>query len=160
MQNAFTEGYYMTSMAEAFASYINQDYCLVILDDKLAKINDMELLRTIRSTRHVPILILANNLIPEEKIALYHAGADAYIDKPLNMDICVAQANALIQLFIEPDIKQTCSDIITFGTELVICPRYRQVIIEGKPLTLTRKEFDLLCFLASSPGQVFSRSQI
>lgn len=49
---------------------------------------------------------------------------------------------------------------LSFGTELMINPTYRQVSLEGNWLNLTRKEFDLLYFLASSPGQVFTREQI
>ena len=47
-----------------------------------------------------------------------------------------------------------------YGTELIINSRYRQVIVDGEPLDLTRKEFDLLHYLASSQRQVFSRKQL
>ena len=49
---------------------------------------------------------------------------------------------------------------MTFGMELTIDPIHRQVVLKGKWLELTRKEFDVLYFLASHPGQVFTREQI
>ena len=49
---------------------------------------------------------------------------------------------------------------LTFGTELVINPLYRQVHLKGRSIQLTRREFDLLYLLASRPGQVFSREQL
>lgn len=160
MKDHVTNVCYMTSAVEALACYMQKDYCLVILDVQLAKMNGMELLRTIRNTRYVPILVLSESLSAEEKVALYHAGADAYIEKPLNTDVCIAQANALIQLYVESDTKQRSHGVIIFGTELVISPRYRQVMIDGKSLELTKKEFDLLHCFARSPGQVFSREQL
>lgn len=47
-------------------------------------------------------------------------------------------------------------DAVVFGRELIISRRYRQVMIDGKPLKLTRKEFDLFHCFANHPGQVFS----
>ena len=91
---------------------------------------------------------------------MFHAGADACIDKPLNIEVCIAQANALTQRYMESDVEKECSDIIAFGTKLIICPRYRQVVADGKTLSLTKKEFDLLHFFAQSPKQVFSRTQL
>lgn len=69
----------------------------------------------------------------------------------------MAQAWSLIRLYkrnLDP------SHLITFGKELLISLHHRQVLIDGKPVQLTRKEFDLLHCLASSPEQVFSLEQL
>ena len=142
------------------SDYMKQEYSLVILDSQLAMMSDMELLRILRKANHMPILVLADFLSPEDKVELFHAGADACIDKPLNIEVCIAQANALTQRYMESDVEKECSDIIAFGTKLIICPRYRQVVADGKTLSLTKKEFDLLHFFAQSPKQVFSRTQL
>lgn len=160
MRDEFTDVCYMTSASDALTDYMKQEYSLVILDSQLAMMNDMELLRAIRKVNHIPILVLADFLNSQDKVGLFHAGADACIDKPLNIDVCIAQANALTQRYMESDIEQGYSDVITFGTKLVICPRYRQVIADGNTLSLTKKEFDLLHFFAKSPKQVFSRTQL
>lgn len=146
----------MGSSAEALASYMKQDYCLVIMDIQLTDMDGIELLRTMRCAKNTPILVLTDPLCAKEIISLFHAGADAYLVKPLNAFVCAAQANALIQLYFDSDDKHKQHCPITFGTELIISPRYRQVIVEGEVLSLTRKEFDLLHCLASYPRQVFS----
>lgn len=160
MQDEFTDICCVTSAVEALANHIKSEYCLIILDAELSVRDDMELLHAIRETRHMPIMVIDNSLTRKEKVALFHAGASAFIEKPLDIEICIAQANALIQLCTEVDKGQDCPDAITLGTKLLICPRYRQVIVNGKILSLTRKEFDLLYFFAKSPKQVFSRVQL
>ena len=92
--------------------------------------------------------------------ALLQAGANAYLEKPVNMNVCVAQAEALMKLYCESnhDYQKCCP--LTFGTELIISPLYRQIFIDGEPIELTRTEFDLLFCLAQHPGQVWSRSQL
>ena len=160
IRDEFTDVCYMTSAVETFADCMRQEYSLVILDSRLAMMNDLKLLRTIRKASHTPILVLADFLSPKDKVGLFHAGADACIDKPLNIEVCIAQANALTQRYMESDVGPDCSDVISIGSKLVICPRYRQVIVDGKTLSLTKKEFDLLHFFAKSPKQVFSRNQL
>ena len=113
-----------------------------------------------RSSKHTPIMLLSDSFRGEEVVELLNAGADTYIDKPLNIDICVAQANALIQLYLDSDISHDQQKPIVHGSELIISPRYRQVIIDGNPLLLTRKEFDLLHYLSSYPKQVFTCEQL
>lgn len=160
MQNDFTDICCMASSAEALDSYIKQDYCLVILDTQLSDMDSMEILRIMRRSKHTPILLLTNSVSSEGIVELLHAGADTYIEKPLSLEVCVAQANALIQLYIDAEINHNQHKPIVHGSELIISPRYRQVIVDGKPLELTRKEFDLLHCFAKHPGQVLSREQL
>lgn len=160
LQNDVTEVCCISSPVEALASYIQQNYCLVILDTQLFECDTAEMIRAMRSSKHTPILLLTNPLPPKEVVELLHTGADTYLEKPLNMDICVAQANTLIKRYIEEDINHNEHKPIVHGSEFMISPRYRQVMIDGKPLTLTRKEFDLLHCLANYPEQVFTCEQL
>lgn len=148
------------STMEALADYMKNEYCLVILDVQLADTNSMELLRTIRNTKHTPILVLTDPLDSEDIVTLFHAGADACLEKPLDIEVCIAQANALIKLYIESNINHSQHKPVIHGSEFMISPRYRQVMIDGKPLALTRREFDLLHCLASCPKQVFTCEQL
>lgn len=160
MEDEVTTVCYMTSAMEALADYIKNEYCLVILDVQITDTNSVELLRIIRNTKHTPILVLTDPLTPEDIVTLFHAGADACLEKPLNIEVCAAQANALIKLYIESDINHNQYKPVVHGSEFMISPRYRQVMIDGKPLALTRREFDLLHCLASSPKQVFTCEQL
>lgn len=160
IQNYSMDIYCMVSAIKAIASYMKENYCLAILDIMLKRPSDMELLQTIRNVKRIPIIVLSDSLKIEERIAFIRAGADACIEKPINWDILTAQMNSLIQLHFAATINQRQHDPIVCGDELLISLRYRQVLVDGQSLTLTRKEFDLLCCLARSPGQVFSRKQI
>ncbi len=108
----------------------------------------------------MPILVITSPLESENKVALFRAGANAYIEKPVDITVCAAQSETLIQLYLDSDIIAKKCYPLTFGTELIISPLYRQVIIDGSPLELTRTEFDLLFCLAQHPGQVWSRNQL
>ena len=160
LQDDITEVCCMSSPVEALASYIQQDYCLVILGAQISGGDSVEILRAMRSSKHTPILLLTDPLCPEKIVEFLHAGADTCLEKPLNIEVCAAQANALVKRYIEEGINHGQHKPITHGSEFMISPRYRQVMIDGKPLTLTRKEFDLLHCLASHPKQVFTCEQL
>lgn len=159
MQNDYTDVCCTMSVDEALDAFAAYDYGLIIVGRCSSGADSMEILHIIRQTKTTPILILAEKLSEDETVALFHAGANAVLEKPIDMPVCVAQANSLIQLYIEQTEKWTKHPLI-FGTELIIDPVYRQVIVDGKQLALTRKEFDLLVCLARHPEQVWSRTQL
>lgn len=160
MENDCTTVNCTQSEIKALDFFIKQEHCLVILAIHPSNENRMEMLRIICSTKPTPILALIPPLEKEEKIALFRAGADVCLDRSTDIELCVAQAEALIQIYLETSAEQEKSGIIAYGSELIINSRYRQVIVDGEPLELTRKEFDLLYYLASNQRQVFSRKQL
>lgn len=72
----------------------------------------------------------------------------------------MAQAHSLMQLYLDSSPNIGTCYTLAFGNDLVIDPSTRQVFLHGNELKMTRKEFDLLFWLASNPGQVFSREQL
>lgn len=160
MQDDHTDVCCPISAVETLANYMGDNYCLVILDIQSSDKDNMDLLRAIRNIKHTPILALMDSSNAQDKVALFRAGANSYIEKPVNMQICIAQANALIQLYQNFNCNHKEHHTIIFGSELIISRKYRQVIVDGKTLVLTRKEFNLLYCLASNPKQVFSREQL
>lgn len=148
------------SLSTALENVIKNTYCLLIIDLQMLNMDNAEIVRIFRVAKHTPILALTGMLGVEEKVSLFHAGVDAFLEKPVNADICAAQANALIELYLKPNQELEKSAPVVFGTSLVIALRYRQVLVNGASLELTRREFDLLYFLSTHPGQVFSRNQI
>lgn len=157
MQNDRIEVICTTSPKKILENGVVIPYSLVIMDTCLAETDGINLLQIIRSFINSPILVLERELTSERRVALFQAGADACLEKPFDLDVCAAQALSLIRLY---KGGKGCCRPITFGTELIISRCHRQVLVEGKFLQLTRKEFDLLYCLASSPGQVFSREQL
>lgn len=148
------------TIAETLDSFTSENYSLVVMDIRLSEVDGMEVLHIIRGLKNIPILVLASKLSAYEKAAIFREGATAFLEKPINMIVCVAQINSLIQLYIEAQVENRIQNPLTFGTELVIDPMYRQVIIDGELIKLTRTEFDLLYCLAKHPGQVWSRNQL
>lgn len=161
MQDNFTKIYYETSAAKALVSFIKNDYCLVILNTQISDMDCVKMLRIMRQAKPTPILVFTNSWSREMILSLYNLGADACIDKSSGVEICIAQAYALLRLYnISVDINYKQHDLIICGNELVISPLYRQVVTNGNFLELTRKEFDLLYYLASHSEQVFSWRQL
>lgn len=160
MQNSHASVCCARTEMNALDIFMKQECCLVILDIQPLDKDKMKLLQIMRRTKHIPILALIPPLEKEEKMALFHAGADVCLDDTTDIELCVAQAEALIQIYLETSAEQEKRGIIMYGAELIINSRYRQVIVDGEPLELTRKEFDLLHYLASNQRQVFSRRQL
>lgn len=148
------------SPSEALDSFMKQAHCLVIMDFQLLGANGLDMLHIMRNVKHTPILVITPRLNSEEKVALFQAGANAYIEMPVDITVCVAQAVRLIELYESSDDRTKGCYPLTFGTELIINPLYRQVIVDGTVLDLTRTEFDLLFCMAQHPGQVWSRNQL
>lgn len=149
-----------SSLSQALNYVLKDSYCVLVVDLQLPGIDETEMIRIFRIAKYVPILALTEPLDSDAKIMLFHAGVDVFLEKPINVDVCLAQVNALAELYLKSDNELSKHTPITFSTAMMIAPRYRQVLIEGKPLNLTRKEFDLLHFFAKHPGQVFSRKQL
>lgn len=160
MKDTWIDTCYMRSLDEILLRLAGQEYHLIIIDIQQITASTLDTLCAIRKVRMAPILARIDGLSSEEKVTLFYAGADVCIDKSSGTHMCVAQADALIKLYMEFNTGYQQLSFLSFGSELVISPRYRQVIIDGTPLVLTRKEFDLLHFLASNPQQVLSREQL
>ncbi len=82
-------------------------------------------------------------------------GADDYVPKPFSP----RELSARVRSVLRRSGPKEDSEVLTFG-DLVIDNRTRQVTVSDEPVELTRREHELLAFLAASPGQVFSRAQL
>lgn len=149
-----------SSVAEALDNLAKRELCLIILDAAISAEDDHRLLTAIRKSKTTPILILSSQSCHVERLRVLQAGAHAYIGHPYSMEECLAQAQALMQLYCELKPQQEVCYTLAIGKDLVVDPLSRQALLNGKDLRLTRKEFDLLFCLASNPGQVFSREQL
>lgn len=132
----------------------------MILDACISAEDDHKLLKAMRKARTIPILILSSQSCHVERLKVLQAGAHAYIGHPYSLEECLAQAQTLMQLYCDLKPQKEVCYTLAFGKDLVIDPQTRQVLLNGRDLQFTRKEFDLLFCLASNPGQVFSREQL
>lgn len=160
LQNDTTEVVCTHSVREAVLLFASQTFCLVIMDIRLSETEGMLLLKTFRKMKTVPVLVLSSAADPKEKVNVLRAGACGYIGKPYDMEECLAHALSLMRLYLELHSGEQRCYTLAFGMDLVIEPELRKVMLKGKEINLTRKEFELLFCLASHVGKVLSRAQL
>lgn len=148
------------SIEEAISFFMRNDLCLIILDAAISDTDDHRLVKMMRAAKSIPILILSSKAEYTDRLAAFQAGASAYLGKPYELNECLAQAQSMIDLYTELMPPSTQLHTFISGRDIVIDPKKRQVLLNSKPVYLTRKEFDLLLCLASHAGQVLSREQL
>ncbi|MDR3558120.1 MAG: response regulator transcription factor [Candidatus Pacebacteria bacterium] len=130
-------------------------YDLVILDYSMPEKNGEVVIKEIRGAGlATPIMFLSVIDDLDKKIAVFKSGADDYVQKPFTFAELSARVRAILRR--PPEIKQ---DIITLGGITLDLSR-NTAKLDGSPLHLTRKEFNLLRYLVSNAGLVLSRSMI
>jgi two-component system response regulator ResD len=132
---------------------------LVVLDLMLPRIDGLEVCRALRREGSIPIVMLTARGEEAERIVGLELGADDYVVKPFSPRELVARIKAVLRRSMAERPHDDGRDSLRIG-ELQINPKTRTAEINGAVAPLTAKEFDLLHFLASHPGQVFSRDQI
>ena len=128
MENGTTEIHCAASVSSAVKCIASGEYCLLITDLQLPGMDKLEMVRILRTMKHIPIIAISDHLEAGELIDLYHAGADAYLEKPIDPSICVAQSNALIDLYYRADEESRKRATLAFGTSLVISPCYHNIV--------------------------------
>ncbi len=137
-------------------------YDLLILDVMLPGIDGFEILRRIRDTMDVPVLIVSAKKEEIDKIRGLGLGADDYITKPFSPGELVARVNAHIGKYERLKSKYSGegknSTLIVRGLE--IQKDSRRVFVNGAEINLAQKEFELLLFMAQNPNRVFGREDL
>lgn len=129
----------------------------VILDLGLPDLEGSDVLAMIRSLSDVPVLIATARDDERSVVRLLDAGADDYIVKPYSATQVLARVRAVLRR--HGAGAESGSGEVRIA-DLVIDPQGREVHLSGELLTLTRKEFDLLLYLAQRPGQVVSKDNL
>ncbi|AZR74226.1 DNA-binding response regulator [Anoxybacter fermentans] len=127
---------------------------LVILDIMIPFMDGWEVCEQLRRESNVPIIMLTAKDTKDDKIKGLEMGGDIYITKPFDPDELVAQVKAVFRRMGNQEVS-----ILQFP-DLVINRSQHKVELKGKEIKLSPKEFELLWFLASHSGQVFSREQL
>ncbi|MDM7948097.1 response regulator transcription factor [Hydrogenophaga sp.] len=130
-------------------------YDLLLLDIGLPGKDGLQVLRWLRSQQQeVAVLVVSARDAVSDRVAGLNLGADDYLTKPFDLDELIARIHALGRRRSgrgEPEMR--------LG-RLVVQPLKRQVLLDGKPVTLAAREFDLLAVLIERPGTVLSREQL
>jgi DNA-binding response OmpR family regulator len=132
---------------------------LVVLDLMLPGVDGLDICRRLREERpHVPVLMLTARSTELDRVLGLELGADDYLTKPFSVRELLARIKAIFRR-IESIEAEPPAGKVEIG-QLTIDADRRQVKIEGRPIDLTAREFDLLAFFAHHPGRVFTRGQL
>lgn len=132
---------------------------LVILDLMMPGIDGIEvckLLKANQSTKSIPIIMLTAKSAEIDQVVGLELGASDYITKPFSVKVLLARVK---NIFRKTRPGQEEAAVIKAG-DLVIDRERQSFTIKGKPVSLTKLEFNILSFLMQNPGKVFSRDQL
>lgn len=152
-----------TSGEAGLARYKTGNYSLVILDLMLPVMDGLAVCRAIRAEKkYTPILMLTAKSTELDRVLGLEMGADDYMTKPFSILELVARTKACFRrtVAMAQDASKSSEAEPIERKGLSIDVQRRTVLIDGKPVELTAKEFDLLCFFARNPGRVYSRENL
>ncbi|HUG15355.1 MAG TPA: response regulator transcription factor [Thermomicrobiales bacterium] len=129
----------------------------VLLDVMMPGASGFDVLRTIRETRNVPVLFLSARQEDSDKIRGLGLGADDYIVKSATPGEVIARVRAVLRRSGRTETHPAA--LLEFG-RLAIDVRAHEALVDGKPIQLAPREFELLQLLAEHPRQVFTREQL
>ncbi|GAA2590453.1 response regulator transcription factor [Dactylosporangium fulvum] len=129
---------------------------VVLLDLGLPDLDGREVLRMLRAVSDVPIIVVTARRTEGEMVRALDAGADDYVVKPYGAE----QIDARIRAVLRRGAKTEQPDPTIDVDGVRIDPRGRTATLDGVPLDLTPREFDLLRYLATRPGEVVSKREL
>ena len=132
---------------------------LVVLDLMLPRIDGLEVFRRIRARAPIPVIMLTAKGEETDRVVGLELGADDYIVKPFSPREVVARVRAVLRRASGGEDRHAHGDTLVFDN-LQIDERRREARLGDLRIRLTPKEFDLLYFLASNAGKVYTRLQL
>lgn len=157
-----SQGYRAEGFARPSAFWRAMDTALpelVLLDIMLPEEDGLSILRRLRAsgtTKNLPVIMLTAKNTEYDKVIGLDNGADDFISKPFGMMEMMARVRAVLRR------TSPAEDTLTEFTvgELYVCPPKRLIQVDGKDVSLTHKEFELLCLLLDNRGRVLTRDVI
>jgi len=140
---------------------LSGDHLLIVLDVMLPRLNGFEVLRRIRRTSRIPVLLLTARGEDVDRIVGLEIGADDYLPKPFNPRELVARIRAILRRTRSPEAARETQipEVIRVG-DIELDPATRTVRHAGKPVDLTSVEFNLLQVLLREAGRVVTREDL
>ena len=161
--NLTREGYEVATASDgetALEAARNDRLDLVLLDVMLPGMSGVEVLRVLRREGvTTPVIILSAKGDEIDRVVGLKVGADDYIAKPFSRPELLARIEAVLRRQRREADEPDRQERLDFGQVQIDVAR-REVTIDGEPVHLTTKEFDLLAHMAASPGRIFTRDQL
>ncbi|MDD4843952.1 MAG: response regulator transcription factor [Anaerotignum sp.] len=141
---------------EALKKFLDEKPDILLLDVMMPKKDGFAVCREIRKNSNVPIIMITARGEDFEKIMGLEIGADDYIVKPFSPGEVMARVKAIMRRIVREEKQAQC---FVYGN-LNICLDEYTVTIDGEPVTLTKKEIEILWTLATAKNKVFSRDNL
>jgi DNA-binding response OmpR family regulator len=135
--------------------FADKEIALIILDVMMPKMDGWQVCREIRAYSKVPIIMLTAKTDERDELQGFDLGVDEYISKPFSPKILVARVDAILRR-----TKQISQDDVLQAGGIVINKAAHSVEIDGKPIDLSYKEFELLSYFLENRGIALSRENI
>ncbi len=131
------------------------DIDLVILDVMMPKMDGWQVCREIRAYSKIPIIMLTAKSDERDELLGFELGVDEYISKPFSPKILVARVEAILRR-----TGQAAAELIVEAGGIRLDKQAHSVTVEGKPVDLSYKEFELLAYFMENKGIALSREKI
>ena len=135
--------------------YEEKDIALILLDVMMPKMDGWEVCREIRKNSKVPIIMLTARGDERDELLGFDLGVDEYISKPFSPKILVARVEAILRR----TGQDTVNDVLSAGG-IVIDKAAHMATVDGAPMELSFKEFELLSYFVENKGIALSREKI
>ena len=135
--------------------FSTKDISLIILDVMMPKMDGWQVCREIREASDVPIIMLTAKSDERDELLGFELGVDEYISKPFSPKILVARVDAILRR----SNVLTADNVIEAGA-IVMDKAAHEVTVDGKPIELSFKEFELLNYFLDNQGIALSREKI
>ncbi len=146
----------------ALEAAATEEFDLVLLDVMLPGIDGLEVCRRLRARQqYMPVLMLTARASEIDKVLGLETGADDYLTKPFGVQELLARMKAIFRRMDALATPRMTPELaIDVAGGLRIDPATREVLLHGRPIVLTHREFDLLRYFAENPGRVYTRAQL
>ncbi|WP_138160474.1 response regulator [Peptoniphilus catoniae] len=160
--NLDQEGYEITKAfdgKECLDVFKNKKFDLIILDVMMPKLDGFSVLREVRKTSSVPVIMLTAKQEEVDKVLGLELGADDYVVKPFSMRELTARVKAILRRNGLESEESLDSNVIEAGDLVIDLDKY-EIKKKGKEINLTLREYELLKYLIEQSGQVVSREEL
>ena len=144
---------------EALDALSENEVHLMILDIMMPKLDGIKTLMKLRESRNIPVILLSAKSEDADKIFGLTAGADDYVTKPFNPSELMARVKSQLRRYLQLGGGMVKPTALTIGG-ITLDDRTKGVTLDGDPVNLTPREFDILKLLMENPGTVFSPKRI
>ena len=144
---------------EALDLLRREDIHLVLLDIMMPKLDGIAALTRLREASNVPVILLTAKSEDTDKIQGLNLGADDYVTKPFNPEEVLARVKSQLRRYLQLGGGAVRPTALRLGG-IALDDRTKEVTLDGDPVSLTPREYDILHLLMGSPGTVFSPKRI